>query len=150
MPALLARRDGVTVGQRRQTGLGRGAPRYPRTQRLNEVLREILAEEIERLEEDPGQLLTVTGVSVDPDLRHATVWMASLSEDDAARLEHSRTALQAAVARQTRIKRTPRLSFHLDPAVVAGAAVEDALRRVHEAEAEAAEGGPPGTREPTS
>lgn len=112
-------------------GRGWGSPaRYPRTHRLNEVLREVLAEEIERLEETDSDLLTVTGVSVEPDLRHAVVWMASLSEEAEARLEASRTALQAAVARQTRMKRTPRLSFRVDPAVVAGTAVEDALRRV--------------------
>lgn len=110
---------------------GRASPaRYPRTHRLNEVLREVLAEEIERLEESGRDLLTVTGVSVEPDLRNAVVWMASLSEEAEARLEASRIALQAAVARQTRMKRTPRLSFRVDPAVVAGAAVEDALRRV--------------------
>jgi ribosome-binding factor A len=108
-----------------------GAPRYPRTYRLNEMLRELLAEEMERLTERDDELLTVTGVTVERDLRNAVVWLASLSPEAAERLEQSRVALQAAVGRQTHLKRTPRLSFKVDPGVLAGSAVEDAIRRIH-------------------
>ncbi|MHB1912702.1 MAG: 30S ribosome-binding factor RbfA, partial [Acidimicrobiales bacterium] len=76
----------------------RSSPRYPRTYRLNQVLREVLAEELERLAERDDQLLTVTGVTVEPDLRNATVWLASLPDEAAERLEADRVALQAAVA----------------------------------------------------
>lgn len=104
--------------------------RYPRVFRLNQVLREVLAEEIERLSDGAGELLTVTGVTVDPDLRHATVWLSSLPPGARDLLDAHRVELQAALARQTTMKRTPRLSFEVDPAVVHGAAVEDALRRI--------------------
>ena len=110
----------------------RSSPRYPRTYRLNQVLREVLAEELERLAERDDQFLTITGVTVEPDLRNATVWLASLPDEAAERLEADRVALQAAVARQTRLKRTPRLSFRADPAVVAGSAIEDAIRRIRQ------------------
>ena len=110
----------------------RSSPRYPRTYRLNQVLREVLAEELERLAERDDQFLTITGVTVEPDLRNATVWLASLPDEAAERLEADRVALQAAVARQTRLKRTPRLSFRADPAVVAGSAIEDANRRIRQ------------------
>ena len=110
----------------------RSSPRYPRTYRLNQVLREVLAEELERRSERDDQFLTVTGVTVDSDLRNATVWLASLPDEAAERLEADRIALQAAVARQTRLKRTPRLSFRADPAVVAGSAIEDAIRRIRQ------------------
>jgi ribosome-binding factor A len=57
--------------------------RYPRTARINEVLREVIAEELERLaDEDPRlDLLTVTHVEAEPDLRHATVLLASLPDE---------------------------------------------------------------------
>lgn len=118
-----------------RTGRGRGRgpggqARYPRVFRLNQVLREVLADEIERLTDTSGELLTVTGVTVEPDLRHATVWLSSLTEASRGLLEEHRVELQAAVARQTTMKRTPRLSFDVDPAVVHGLAVEDALRRL--------------------
>ena len=108
----------------------RNRPGYPRTARVNQVLKEVVAEEVERLASgDPRlELVTVTGVSVDPDLRHATVWLSSLSEPAAAALAEDRVALQAAIGRQVRLKRTPLLSFAADPAVASGSRIEDILR----------------------
>jgi ribosome-binding factor A len=112
------------------------ARRYPRSARVNEVLREVLGETIERLADtdDRLSLLTVTGVDVDPDLRHARVWLASLSEEQRAALEAVRGRLQAAVGRQVHLKRTPLLSFAPDPAVSTGERVEAILRQLHVAE----------------
>jgi len=114
----------------------RPAHRYPRVNRVNEVLREVLADELERRAAGEGHLITITGVTVEPDLRHATVWLSSLSKEAREWLVENRVALQAAVARQTKMKRTPRLSFDVDPAVVHGTAVEEALRRISRGEAD--------------
>ena len=113
------------------TGRARGASRhYPRMARVNEVLREVLAEAIERAGgNDPRlELTTVTAVRCDPDLRHATVFLASLPEPMAEALGEARPRLQAAIAQQVRIKRTPQLSFEADPAVAYGERVEAVLR----------------------
>ena len=83
--------------------------RYPRTARVNELLREVIADELERLGDERLALATVTGVTTDPDLRHATVWFASLGDVAAAALTEHRAGLQGAVARQVRMKRTPEL-----------------------------------------
>ncbi len=108
----------------------RNRPGYPRTARVNQVLQEVVAEEVERLGDgDPRlNLVTVTGVSVDRDLRHATVWLSSLSDEAAAALAEDRVALQAAIGRQVRLKRTPLLTFAPDPGVAAGSRIEDILR----------------------
>ena len=45
------------------------ARQYPRTARLNELLREILADELEHLDDDRLQMLTITSVDIDGDLR---------------------------------------------------------------------------------
>jgi ribosome-binding factor A len=99
---------------------------------VNEVLREIVADSLERLRdaEDDLELLTVTGVQCTTDLRSAVVYLSSLSEAAAAVLEVRRAQLQHEVATQVRLKRTPKLSFAVDPAVVHGTSVEDALRRL--------------------
>ena len=110
-----------------------GGHRYPRTSRVNEVMREVLAEALERLSDadDRLLLLTITGVTVEPDLRHATVYLSSLSDAAREALDEHRVALQSAVGHQTRMKRTPVLSFEVDPAVVHGERVDDVLRRLH-------------------
>ena len=74
--------------------------------------------------------MTVTGVEVEPDLRHAKVWLSSLSEAAAEALADDRVRLQAAIARQVRIKRTPLLSFAADPAVRDRARIEAIIRDV--------------------
>ena len=108
----------------------RNRPGYPRTARVNQVLHEVVAEEVERLGDgDPRlHLVTVTGVTCDPDLRHATVWLSSLSDAAKAALGEDRVRLQAAIGRQVRMKRTPLLTFAPDPAVVQGTRVEDILQ----------------------
>ncbi|HEX2039252.1 MAG TPA: 30S ribosome-binding factor RbfA [Acidimicrobiales bacterium] len=122
------------VDRRRKVGSSR---RYPRTLRVNEVLREVVAEELERLaDEDPRlDLLTVTHVEAEPDLRHAVVLLASLSDEVAEALAEHRVRLQAAIGRQVRLKRTPQLAFEADPAVATGQRVDDILRGLTKAEA---------------
>ena len=46
--------------------------------RVNEVVREVLADELERLSDPRLGLVTVTGVDVSTDLRHATVYYSAL------------------------------------------------------------------------
>jgi ribosome-binding factor A len=91
-----------------------------------------VAEELERLADadERLRLLTVTSVDTSNDLRHATVFCASLGDDAAEALEERRAHLQRHVGREVRMKRTPRLQFAADPAVSAGAKVEEVLRRL--------------------
>jgi ribosome-binding factor A len=102
--------------------------RYPRTARVNEVVREIVADELERIDDERLELLTVTAVTVEPDLRHATVWFSSLPDGAANALAEARVRLQGAIARQVRLKRTPELAFRPDPAIATGERVDDILR----------------------
>jgi ribosome-binding factor A len=108
---------------------------FPRTVRLNQLVQEIVADEIERFDDDRLGLLTVVAVDVEPDLRHATVWYSALAAGDEADLvtalgEH-RARLQSAVARQARMKRTPELSFKADDVTRQAERVEQILRDLH-------------------
>jgi ribosome-binding factor A len=96
-------------------------------------LREIVAEELERLSDidDRLRLITVTSVETAPDLRHATVYLSSLSDDAAEALADERVNLQRQIGRQVRLKRTPLLEFAPDPAVAHGFQVDEILRRLH-------------------
>jgi ribosome-binding factor A len=112
---------------------GKSGRRYPRSARVNEVLREVLAETLERLADADERLalLTITAVQTDPDLRRAKVLFASLSNEGREALDQVRVRLQATVARQVRLKWTPQLSFDSDPAVSTGQRVEELLRHLH-------------------
>ncbi len=105
--------------------------RYPRTARVNELCREIVADELERLDDDRLEMVTITYVAVDPDLRHAVVEFSRLGRDEdlagEALVEH-RVRLQAAIARQARLRRTPELSFRPDEVIRAGARIDKLLR----------------------
>jgi ribosome-binding factor A len=107
-----------------------GAHAYARTERVNTLLQQILAEELERLADvdERLRLLTVTGVDVDPDLRHARVYLASLPDAAVEALAEHRRVLQAAIGSQVRMRRTPTLEFAADPAVAAAERVERVLR----------------------
>lgn len=108
---------------------------YPRVARVNELLREILADELERLDEDSLVLVTVTGIDCEPDLRHATVYFdgplgAAGDEAVEAALGEVRVRLQRAIGTQAHLKRTPELRFRPDPAVRAGEHIDEVLRSV--------------------
>ncbi len=129
------------MSNRRQDN--RGTAPYPRALRVNQVLRQILAEELERLADADERLrmVTVTAVETAPDLRNARVYLSSLSEEAAEALTERRAQLQRQVGRQVRMKRTPLLEFAVDPAVVAGRRVDDALRRIRDQRPDAGPGG---------
>jgi ribosome-binding factor A len=120
------------MSERRHSFPPRGGARYARSLRINQVLREVLAEELERLADadERLRLLTITSVETAPDLRNAKVYLSSLQDEAAEALEERRSHLQRFVGREMRIKRTPRLSFIADPAVREGAVIEDVLRRL--------------------
>jgi ribosome-binding factor A len=104
---------------------------YPRSARVNKILREVISDELVRISDVDERmgLLTVTGVDTSPDMRHAMVYFDSLSDAAKAALEERRGQIQGAVNAQTRLKRTPKLSFMADPAVASGTIVEELLRR---------------------
>jgi ribosome-binding factor A len=100
-----------------------------RMRRVNEVMREVIGSAIVTELEDPRiGFVTVTSVETSPDLRSARVHVSVLGDEaerDAtlAGLSSSHGVLQAAVAREMRIKRTPTLSFHYDEAPERGVRV---------------------------
>jgi ribosome-binding factor A len=107
--------------------------RYSRLARVNEALREVVADELELVDDERLELVTVTGARVDPDLRHAVVWYSAMSapasdEDVETALVRHRVRFQAAVASQLRLKRTPELAFKSDPAIAIGTRVEEIIR----------------------
>lgn len=93
--------------------------------KVNELLREVLAEEVHDLKDPRIGFVTVTGVETSPDLRRATVFYSVLGSAEeqhatAAALAHAAPRLQAHLARQVRLKYTPVLQFEVDPSIEHG------------------------------
>jgi ribosome-binding factor A len=96
-----------------------------RMRRVNESLREVLAASVLELKDPRIGFVTVTGVETSPDLRHARVFVSVLgSETKRERslegLAAAHGVLQARLARELRLKRTPQLAFEYDPSVERG------------------------------
>ena len=53
----------------------------PRMLKVNSTLREVLAEEIERMSDSRLEMVSVTGVETSPNLRHAVVYIDVLGAD---------------------------------------------------------------------
>jgi len=97
-----------------------------RMRRINEALREVVGTAIASDLSDPRiGFVTVTSVETSPDLRTAKVYVSVLGneEERAATLDglgSSHGVIQSRIAAETRMKRTPTLTFHYDDTVEQG------------------------------
>jgi ribosome-binding factor A len=117
----------------RRSSAPSGTPRYPRTARLSESLREVLAEELVRIDDEALELVTITNIDVDPEMNRAIVFFDSLEgeagdKDIVAAFAAHRVRLQSSVARQIRAKKTPILEFRPDEVIRAAERIERILR----------------------
>jgi ribosome-binding factor A len=91
-----------------------------RMRRVNELMREVIGSAIASELEDPRiGFVTVTSVDTSSDLRSARVYVSVLGDEaereaTLAGLRSSHGVLQSVIASETRIKRTPTLTFHYD------------------------------------
>lgn len=106
-----------------------------RTDRVGEAIREVIATAVADLTDPRLGLVSITGVDVAPDLAHAVVYYSTLGDEAAVEatgtaLTHAAGRLQRAVARNVRLKRTPRLTFEVDHGIVEGEKVDAVLREL--------------------
>lgn len=114
-------------------GRNSGGHRYPRSARVGETLREIIAEELVRIDDERLEFVTVTGIEVDNELNRAHVFFDSLageeSDDEIVEaLGDHRARLQSSIGRQIRAKKTPILDFRPDVALRSAERIDDILR----------------------
>jgi ribosome-binding factor A len=110
-----------------------------RPTRVSEEFREILAEEIPKLKDPRVGFVTVTGVKVTGDLRHARVFYTALGDERARRataaaLRSARGHLRQVIGHQVRMKVLPDLAFEEDATIEAADRIESVLRRLRREE----------------
>jgi ribosome-binding factor A len=122
------------AGRSRRSSAPRGrSHRYPRSARVGETLREIIAEELVRIDDERLSLVTITGIEVDDELNRAHVYFDSLAGEEGddeiiKALGDHRVRLQTSIASQIRAKKTPILYFRPDVALRSAERIDDILR----------------------
>jgi ribosome-binding factor A len=109
--------------------------------RVNAAVREVLSETIGELKDPRIGFVTVTGVETSTDLRHAVVFVSVLGserkrEKSIDGLQAAHGLLQARIARELRMKRTPQLTFEYDPTVERGVRMTQLIDELDPGEAD--------------
>jgi len=129
---------------RRRTTDSQDRRRHERTARLSETLREVIADELAKLDDDRLTMVTITAVDVDSEMNRGIVYFDSLQgvegdEKIIDALGEYRKRLQHEIALQVKSRRTPVLQFKPDETMRAAARIDAVLRE--DAARRAAQGG---------
>ncbi len=121
------------MSKQRRRPISSNIHKYPRTARLNEILREVIADELTRIDDERLAFVTVTAIDVDAELNRAIVYFDSLegaSDDDRIKevLGEHRRRIQASIGNQVRAKKTPILEFRPDQVIRAAERIDEVLR----------------------
>ncbi|QCB93954.1 30S ribosome-binding factor RbfA [Cellulomonas shaoxiangyii] len=129
-----------------------------RARKVAERIQQVVARMIDTRVKDPRLgFVTITDVRVTGDLQHADVYYTVLGDEEARTgsalaLESAKGLIRSEVGKQTGIRLTPTLAFHLDavPETAAHleAALSEAARRDAEVAALAARARPAGDADP--
>lgn len=105
-----------------------------RPDRVGALLQSALSELLLRGVKDPRVgMVTITGVALSPDLKHATVYVSTHGDTEAVRrtlagLESARPYLQSQAGRRLGLRFTPELRFEIDPSIDNAARLEQLFR----------------------
>jgi ribosome-binding factor A len=109
-----------------------------RTERVEDLLRAEISDLILREIQDPRvRLATVSSVNVSPDLRHATVSVSVLGEDESREetvkaLHHARGFIRSQLAHRLRLRVVPDLTFQLDRGAEYSQRITDLLEKLND------------------
>ncbi|MCC2335274.1 30S ribosome-binding factor RbfA [Cellulomonas wangsupingiae] len=115
-----------------------------RARKLAERVQQVVAQMIDTRVKDPRLgFVTVTDVRVTGDLQHADVYYTVLGDEEARdgsakALESAKGLIRSEVGKQTGIRLTPTLAFHLDAVPETAAHLEEALSEAARRDAEVA------------
>ncbi len=111
-----------------------GQRHFPRAARISSLVREIVGDYFERVDDEELGLLTITGVEVDNDMNRAEVFVSllgdELPDEDVLDLleERHRKPLQREINNQSQLRKTPQVAFSFDHGVRSGSRIDEILR----------------------
>jgi len=114
-----------------------------RTEKLNHFIQEEISELLQRQIKDPrlGVFVTVTGVSISSDLRHAKIYVSIMGGEEEKRaameaLANASGFLRKELGTRLRMRYNPELSFHLDNSIEHATHIIDLINKVTGSEEE--------------
>ncbi|GGS68119.1 30S ribosome-binding factor RbfA [Streptomyces griseoviridis] len=117
-----------------------------RAKRLADLIREVVAQKLQRGIKDPrlGSHVTITDTRVTGDLREATVFYTVYGDDEerqaaAAGLESAKGILRSEVGKAAGVKFTPTLAFVMDALPDTAKNIEDLLDKARQSDAKVRE-----------
>jgi ribosome-binding factor A len=111
-------------------------PRFKRTDRLNEQLRQEISLLVRNEVRDPRVgMVTITAVETSPELDHAKVYITALGGDEekqgaVAGLQSASPFIRSQLGRRLHIRRIPELHFQVDRVLEEAGRIEALLREV--------------------
>ena len=108
---------------------------YPRSRAAGETVREIVARILLQELSDPRlEFVTVTGVEMSPDLRHANVFVTTHGDPTRyaaalAGLESAKGHIRTLLGSEMRLRYVPDLHFKIDPSVDEAFHIAEMLQR---------------------
>jgi ribosome-binding factor A len=109
-------------------------PRYRRTDRINELLREEIALMVRNEVRDPRVgLATITAVETSPELDHARIYVTTLGDEQErsevlAGLASAAPFIRTQLSKRLRMRRVPELHFQYDRMLDEATRIEQLLR----------------------
>ena len=109
----------------------------PRMRKVNELVREVVADAVTDLKDPRIGFVTITGAETSPDLRHAVVYYSVMGTDEekadtAVALARATPRIQSAIGTETRLRYTPKLTFEVDPSIDQGIRISQILTELAE------------------
>ena len=109
-----------------------GAP-GTRTAKAGELIRRVIASELEYIEDERLELVSLTGVDVDRDLHKAVIYFTTFDRDGDPEIDEAFKEycgrLRHAVSQGTQLRRAPELEFRSDSTLRSAARIEEILRQ---------------------
>ena len=109
----------------------------PRMRKVNELVREVVADAVTDLKDPRIGFVTITGAETSPDLRHAVVYYSVMGTDEekadtAVALARATPRIQSAIGTETRLRYTPKLTFEVDRSIDQGIRISQILTELAE------------------
>jgi ribosome-binding factor A len=106
---------------------------YPRSNRVEELAREVLSEAVREMKDPRVGFVTITAVKIEKDMRVAHVYVSTMGTESErnntlSALKHAKAHLRSTMGREIRLRRVPEIDIVEDTTAETSQRLEELLR----------------------